>query len=232
MLPLRRSRMAQSRSRILIVEDHDATREGLTALLEAAGYEVLSAATFAEGRQLLAEQAPDLLIADVRLGRYNGLQLIATAPRAVSCITVTGFPDPALKAEALKFGARYITKPIVAEAFLALVEETIVSARRRQSRGSTRLWDRKTVVGEVSAEVEQAKARIVDISYGGVRFEIERDQSLPPSFRITVAVPGLSIDADLVWGARSGDRHWLCGAAICSGNAAAVHDWARLVDAL
>ena len=82
-----------------------------------------------EGRQLLVEQAPDLLIADVRLGRYNGLQLIATAPRAVSCITVTGFPDPALKAEALKFGAHYITKPIVAEAFLALVEETIVSAR-------------------------------------------------------------------------------------------------------
>ena len=224
--------MVQSRSRILIVEDDDATREGLTGLLEAAGYEVLSAATFAEGRQLLAEQAPDLLIADVRLGRYNGLQLIATAPRAVSSIIVTGFHDPALKAEALKFGAHYITKPIVAEAFLALVEETIVSARQRQSRGSTRLWDRKRVVGEVSAEVEQAKARIVDISYGGVRFEIERDQSLPPSFRITVAVPLLSIDADLVWGARSGDRHWLCGAAISSGNAAAVHDWARLVDAL
>jgi DNA-binding response OmpR family regulator len=224
--------MARRRSRILIVEDHDPTREGLTALLEAAGYMVMSADTFAEGRQLLAEEAPDLLIADVRLGRYNGLQLVATARRAVSCIIITGFPDPALKAEALKFGAHYITKPIDAAALIALVEETIASARQRQSRASTRLWARKPVVGEVSAEVDHAQARIVDISYGGVRFEIERDQSLPPSFRITVASPALSIEADLVWGARSGDRHWVCGAAISSGNTAAVHDWARLVDAI
>ena len=113
--------MAPNRSRILVVEDDDATREGLTALLEAAGYEVAPAAGFVEGRQLLAEQAPNLLITDVRLGRYNGLQLVATAPRAVSSITVTGFPDPTLKAEALKYGSHYVTKPIAPEAFLALV---------------------------------------------------------------------------------------------------------------
>jgi DNA-binding response OmpR family regulator len=222
--------MARSRSRLLIVEDHDATREGLTALLESAGYDALSAGTFAEGRRLLAEQAPDLLIADVRLGEYNGLQLVAAAPRAVATIIVTGFPDPALETEALKLGAHYLTKPIAPEALLALVEEAIVSARRRQSRGSTRRWDRKPVVAEVAAEVEHAQARIIDVSYGGVKFEIERDQSLPPSFRITMAGPELSIGADLVWETRSGDRHWLCGAAISSGNAAAVHDWARLVD--
>ena len=224
--------MVQRRSRIVIVEDDDAAREGLTALLDDAGYAVLSAATFVEGRRLLREQAPDLLIADVRLGRYNGLQLVATAPRAVSSIIVTGFPDATLKAEALKFGAHYVTKPIATEAFLALIEARLASARRRHSHGSTRVWDRKPVVGKVSAEVEQAQARIVDISYGGVKLEIEREQSLPPSFRITVANPELSIDADLVWGARSGDGHWICGAAISSGNAAAVHDWARLVDAL
>lgn len=223
--------MTRNGSRILIVDDDDATREGLTAFLESAGYVVLSAGTFLEGRELLAEQAPDLLIADVRLGRYNGLQLIAMAPPEVSSITVTGFPDPALKAEALKLGAHYVTKPIDTAAFLALVEETIAGARQRQSRRSRRLWDRKPVAGEVPAEVEHAQARIVDISYGGVKFEIERDQSLPPSFRINVAT-GLSIAAELVWGTRSGDRRWVCGAAISSGNAAALHDWTALVDAL
>jgi DNA-binding response OmpR family regulator len=224
--------MVESRSRILIVEDHDATRHGLTALLESAGYVVLSVGTFVEGRQLLEDQAPDLLIADLRLGKYNGLQLVVAAPRPVASIVVTGFPDPTLEAEALKLGAHYLTKPIAAAALLTLVEETIVSARQRQSRGSTRRWDRKPVAGKVSAEVEHARARLVDVSYGGVKFEIERDQSLPPSFRIAVAGPGLSIDADLVWGHRSSDRHWVCGAAISSGNAAAVHDWARLVDGL
>lgn len=224
--------MAPSHSRILLVEDDDATREGLTALLEDAGYAVQSSGDFVEGRRWLTEQPPDLLIADVRLGRYNGLQLIATAPRAVASIIVTGFPDPTLRVEALKLGARYITKPIDPEEFPALVEATIRNARHRESRGSTRRWERKPVVGRVSAEVEHAPARIVDISYGGVKFEIERDQSLPPSFRINMASPSLSIGADLVWGTRSGDRQWICGAAISSGNAAAIHDWARLVDGL
>ena len=222
--------MVRIPSRILIVEDHDATRQGLRALLTNAGYVVESASTFAEGRQSLAEQTPDLLIADVRLGEYNGLQLVAAAPLAVPSIIVTGFPDPVLAAEALKLGAHYVVKPIAAEALITLIEETIVSARQRQSRGSTRRWDRKAVVGEVSAQVEQAQARLVDVSYGGVKFEIERDQSLPPSFRITVDSPALSIDVDLVWETRRGDRHWVCGAAISSGNAAAVHDWATLVD--
>src|SRR6185295_19023524 len=125
-------------------------------------------------------------------------------------------------------GARYIIKPIAADALVTLIEETSLSAGRRQSRGSTRRWDRKPVAGKVSAHVEHAQARIVDVSYGGVKFEIERDQSLPPSFRITVASPALSIDVDLVWESRSGDRRWVCGAAISSGNAAAVHDWATL----
>ena len=224
--------MAPSRSNILLVEDDDATREGLKALLEDAGYAVQSVGDFVEGRRLLAEDAPDLLIADVRLGRYNGLQLIATAPRPVASIIVTGFPDPTLKAEALRLGARYVTKPIAPEEFLALAEATIVNARQRESRGSTRRWERKPVVGKVSAEVEHAPARIVDISYGGVKFEIERDQSLPPTFRIKLGSPLLSINAELVWGTRSGDRKWVCGAAISSGNAAAMHDWAMLVDAL
>lgn len=214
----------------MIVEDHEATRLGLRTLLTNAGYDVLSANTFAEGRRLLVEQTPDLMIADLRLGEYNGLQLVASAPLAVPSIIVTGFPDAVLQAEALKLGARYITKPIATEALLALIDEMIVSAGQRQSRGSTRRWDRKPVAGKISAEVDHAQARIVDVSYGGVRLEVERDQSLPTSFRITVASPALSIDVDLVWETRSGDRRWVCGAAISSGNAAAVQDWATLVD--
>jgi DNA-binding response OmpR family regulator len=215
--------------KILIVEDHEATRQGLEALLTNAGYDVLSAGTYAEGRRLLAQETPDLLIADLRLGEYNGLQLIAAAPLAIPSIIVTGFPDLVLQAEARKLGAHYVTKPIAAEALLTLIEETIASAAKRRWHGSTRRWDRKPVAGRVSAHVEDAQARIVDVSYGGVKFEIERDESLPPSFRITVENPALSVDMDLVWETRSG-RHWVCGAAISAGNAAAVHDWAALVD--
>jgi hypothetical protein len=41
----------------------------------------------------------------------------------------------------------------------------------------------------------------------------------------------LSVDVNLVWETRRGERHWSCGAAI-SGNAEAVHGWATLVDGI
>jgi CheY-like chemotaxis protein len=215
--------------KILIVDDHDATRRGLQQFLANAGYLVLSAGTFDEGRRLLNEQAPDLLIADVRLGDFNGLQLVASDP-ALPSIIVTGFPDPVLQAEALRLGAHYLTKPIAPNKLLELIDEKFVGVARRQSYDSKRRWDRKHVSAELSAQVEDAFARIVDISYGGLRFEIERQQPLPPSFSVIVANPGVSIDVALVWETRSGDRHWVCGAAVSSGNAAALHNWAALVD--
>jgi DNA-binding response OmpR family regulator len=215
--------------KILIVEDHEATRTGLRTLLTNAGYDVSSASTFVKGRRAIAEQAPDLLIADVRLGEYNGLQLVAAVPLGVPSIVITGHPDAVLAADAQKLGAHYITKPIATKALLTLIEEALISAAQRQSRGSTRRWDRKAVGGRVSAQVENVRARIVDISYGGVRFEIEREQELPSSFSLTVDDPALSVDVNLVWGTRRGERLWSCGAAI-SGNAEAVHGWATLVD--
>jgi DNA-binding response OmpR family regulator len=217
--------------KILIVDDHDATRLGLQEFLSNAGYVVLSASTFDEGKRLLNKQAPDLLIADVRLGDFNGLQLVVSDP-ALPSIVVTGFPDPVLEAEALRLGARYVTKPIAPNKLLALIEETFVSVARRQSYDPKRRWDRKPVSGELSASVESAVARLVDISYGGLRFEIERQQPLPPSFSITVVKPGVSIDVDLVWETRSDDRHRVCGAAVSSGNVAALHNWAALVDTI
>ena len=215
--------------KILIVEDHEASRTGLRTLLMNAGYDVASASTFVKGRRAIAEQAPDLLIADVRLGEYNGLQLVAAVPPGVPSIVITGHPDAVLAADAQKLGARYITKPIAPQALLNLIEEALISAAQRQSRGSTRRWDRTPVGGRVSAQVENVQARIVDVSYGGVRFEIEREQALPSSFSLTVDDPVLSVDVNLVWGTRRGERLWSCGAAI-SGNAEAVHGWATLVD--
>jgi DNA-binding response OmpR family regulator len=118
--------------RILIVEDHETTRLGLQAILTNAGYDVLAVGTFAEGRRSLTEHAPDVLIADLRLGEYNGLQLVAAAPVAIPSIIVTGFPDPVLEAAALKLGADYMTKPIAIESLLSLIEEKIVSGRHRE----------------------------------------------------------------------------------------------------
>lgn len=215
--------------RILIVEDNEASRRGLRQLLTNAGYTVLSAGTFDEGKQAVADGAPDLLIADVRLGKFNGLHLVASAPHALPSIIVSGFPDAVIEAEALRLGAHYVTKPIEPKALLALIEEKLQSAARQRAVGSTRRWERKPVGGQVLARVEGEIARLVDVSIGGLQFEIDREEPLPAWFTVNVVAPDLSLEAHLVWETLRGDRR-LCGAALSWGNASALHHWAALVD--
>jgi len=113
------------RKKILLVEDDGATRVGLSTLLERAGYDVVATESVQEGRSALEDASPDLLIADVRLGAFNGLQLIAMRPRPIPTIVTTGFPDPVLEAEARQFGAEFILKPIEPAGLLTLVAELL-----------------------------------------------------------------------------------------------------------
>jgi hypothetical protein len=46
-----------------------------------------------------------LVIADLRLGGFNGLQLLLLSPRPIPTIIITGFPDQVLEAEARRAGA-------------------------------------------------------------------------------------------------------------------------------
>src|SRR5918996_3416951 len=100
---------------ILIVDDHNVTRLGLAEMLSDAGYEVITAATFQDARRILRESPPDLLIADVRLGSFNGLQLVISGPNRIPAIVITGYADTVLEAEARRGGADYLVKPFEAE---------------------------------------------------------------------------------------------------------------------
>ena len=50
---------------------------------------------------------------DVRLGTYNGLQLIhfSNSP-GTQWLVVSGFDDPVLRQEAATLGAHFLTKPL------------------------------------------------------------------------------------------------------------------------
>jgi two-component system, OmpR family, phosphate regulon response regulator OmpR len=99
--------------RILLVDEDAGSRRACVEILRRASYRVTSAASFEEARRALARR-PDVLITDVRLGAYNGLQLVirgrALNPRLVP--VVTGFPDASLKEEAARLGAAYLETPI------------------------------------------------------------------------------------------------------------------------
>jgi histidine kinase len=118
-------RSGKMRARVLIVDDDEVYLDGMKELLEEAGYEVFLASNFEDGRLKLRDRMPDLLIIDVRLGAFNGLQLISTGQVRIPAIVVTGFDDTVLRADADGFGASYLVKPIKPAALLALIRQKL-----------------------------------------------------------------------------------------------------------
>ena len=102
----------------LIVEDDDAVRAMLERWLLDDGYAVATCASFEAARARIAAAPPDLLLTDVRLGAFNGLQLAILAKQHredTLIIVVTAFDDPSLRREAELCGALYLLKPFTME---------------------------------------------------------------------------------------------------------------------
>jgi len=212
---------------ILIVDDHRVTRLGLAEMLTHAGYTVVTAGTFPEARRILRESPPDVLIADVRLGSFNGLQLVISGPNRVPAIVITGYDDAVLEAEARRSGAEYLVKPFDPDLLLNIIRQKL--GQSPTAAAVPRRWRRKDVIG-LTAQVGDQPAKIVDVSYGGVRFEIRSSEAakLPETFQLRL--PNLmSLQADLVWKSVLNEDIWLCGAAVWPEEASA-RQWFGLVD--
>jgi two-component system C4-dicarboxylate transport response regulator DctD len=111
--------------RLLVVDDDQATRSGLCQLLQAAGFTCAEADSYQAAHDTLHANPPDLLITDIRLGGYNGIQLVLGRPPGVSAIVITGHPDTVLESEAERSGAKYLQKPIAPRRLLELIDEML-----------------------------------------------------------------------------------------------------------
>jgi DNA-binding NtrC family response regulator len=113
---------------VLIAEDDAATLAGWAAYVHDAGFSVVPASSFAEAHRLLPFVRPDVLVTDIRLGEYNGLQLVVqagTLQPAPGVIVTSGFEDPVLVAEAARLGATFLVKPVQPSRLVALISEMV-----------------------------------------------------------------------------------------------------------
>jgi DNA-binding NarL/FixJ family response regulator len=96
--------------RLVLIEDHQALREGLELLLGREGCEVVgTAGTAAEGRELIERLEPDVSLVDIRLGEESGIDLtraVLAADESRRIVLYTGSSDVELLISGLDSGAR------------------------------------------------------------------------------------------------------------------------------
>jgi DNA-binding response OmpR family regulator len=97
--------------RVLMVDDDAAYLYACTAVLSEDGHDVVPCGNFEEARRRLAHGGFDALIADVRLGAYNGLHLIMLAAPSMIRIAVSAVCDSVIRRDAEQAGARFVIKP-------------------------------------------------------------------------------------------------------------------------
>lgn len=105
--------------RILVVEDHEPTRDSLRLLLQRRTHRVWVAGTVADGKQALTEQAFDVLLSDLGLPDGDGHQLAEflrdMQPKAVA-IALSGYGRDDDLARSTEAGFRgHLVKPIAIE---------------------------------------------------------------------------------------------------------------------
>ena len=211
---------------ILVNADRGVLRQ-LEAQLSENGYMVMAMATFIEARDLLDSVIPDLLVADIRLERFNGLQLAIRShfenpdvPVAVTHVE----DDPVVEAEAKRYGVSFFPAPLENQKFLSFVRSLVDS--RRQANRAARRWPRKSVPGIIEVDAAEARAQLVNMSYGGARLAFEPPFDVPQIFDITLPPGGVIVRANRIWTREDSDR-LSCGAEVVEAD-----DWRGFVDAL
>lgn len=100
---------------LLIVEDDISLNRMMTEALQGQGYRVNSAMSGIQGLKLLREWQPDILLLDMMLPHFNGLELLRQAVPEYRGIVlmITASDRPQLEEQAFDLGVHdYIQKPL------------------------------------------------------------------------------------------------------------------------
>ena len=111
---------------VLVADDHEDSLTALARLLGLSGYVVRTARSIAEASSLAAQEACDLLVADIEFPDGSGLDLMRdlSARYALKGIAVSGYATPEDVRAALAAGfSRHVAKPVTFDELLEAVRD-------------------------------------------------------------------------------------------------------------
>ncbi len=114
--------------RVLVVDDEPQVLRGLTAALEAAGYDVIGAGTAAGALEAAALRPPDAVVLDLRLPDGSGVEVCRRLREwsQAPVVVVSAVDEEDEKIAALDAGADdYVTKPYAVGELLARVRAAL-----------------------------------------------------------------------------------------------------------
>ena len=102
--------------KVLIVEDEQNARTGLTELVESWGFRAECAADGAEGLDKVAQWSPSIVVTDLMMPRMDGMELLSRLmelPQRMAVVVLTAQGSIQSAVEAMRLGAYdYIPKPV------------------------------------------------------------------------------------------------------------------------
>jgi DNA-binding NtrC family response regulator len=108
----------------LVVDADGPSRASCVATLMAAGLDTTVADDFSAARSQLIAHPPAVLVAEIRLERYNGLHLAFLGRMALprmAVVVTSGYFDPFVQRQASAIGAEFLLKPLSTTQLLAAV---------------------------------------------------------------------------------------------------------------
>lgn len=160
--------------RTLIVECEPPRQPSAVSLIREAGHHVAVARSFGEAKRLITATRPDLVVTDVRLGPYNGLQLLwqrfFADPRNPS-VVIDETEDPVNRREAERVGAEYLVRDRLPDQLPDSVARSLGWGAGEVEYGMRRRWTRYQMNRGLGISIGETRARLRDACYGGCRIE-------------------------------------------------------------
>jgi CheY-like chemotaxis protein len=125
---IRVSKMANSYTRVAVVDDDVSMRKALARLLHVSGYSVLVCASGIELLECIESFQPHCLILDLQMPEMSGFEILrrlAHMPADIATIVITGNDSPEVQRRCAELGASaYFAKPISGNDLLAAIKST------------------------------------------------------------------------------------------------------------
>lgn len=172
-------------TKVLVIEDESLFARAVVKRLKHAGYEAEHAESIADGRLLVKQFLPDIVLLDMRLPDGNGLELLSDfTSKGMAVIVMTAYGELSDAVNAIKQGATdYLKKPVDLEELLLIVQKAENASKLNSSLDYSRqrnahAVDTVAMLGESHA-MQLVKAQIERIAQ-----LVGVEEAIPPTVLI------------------------------------------------